>query len=339
MSTGMVKLAATSTGTHRLQIVLPSPSSNLASSSSFDVANLDTTGPEQFDHESGENSSSGSDGNSSDTDSATDDNSSDGDSPSDSGSSKHSTSLSTKSTSQTSSSVLSSTEPHASIPSSQPTFDSINLQTVNVVSTTSTSSSTFTSLSLTTASSTQMYQTSDTPSSSKAIILSVIFATILSILLLLAAAILICRRRRRRLNSTASADPSESSTIAQQWYNSSRFKWDLQGSAPGDSATPSGTVWDTGTLSYFSTLAPSDSVSRFVSTKNTTTRWHDLKLGYRGGLFEKISASGTGSTGANMESEKNHHGTTAVDGMHVGDLVPVVRLLQLPPRTLLQSRN
>ncbi|KAE9400165.1 hypothetical protein BT96DRAFT_993339 [Gymnopus androsaceus JB14] len=160
MSTEMVKLTTTSTGTHRLQIVLPSPSSlKLASSSNFDVANLDTTGPEKLEsnHDSakihpqdqtitprmgtvpqtitprmGTVSQTYSSWTVSDT------------------------SLSTKSTSQTSSSISSNAESHDSIlRSSQPTFDSINLQTVNVASTTFTSSSTFTSLSLTTALSTQ----------------------------------------------------------------------------------------------------------------------------------------------------------------------------------------
>ncbi|KAE9400158.1 hypothetical protein BT96DRAFT_919700 [Gymnopus androsaceus JB14] len=238
MSTGTVELIATSTGTHRLQIVLPSPSSNF------------------------------------------------------SGSSKHSTSQSIKSTSKPSSSVSSKTSTTTSTTESHASNPSTTLK--NDVSSTSTSPSTFILPSSTTA-----LDTLRTPNASSiatgssipadgaklttekpnliATILSVIFATILFIILLLVA---------------VSADPSESSTIAQQWYNSSR-------SAPGD-----------GTLSDFSTLAPSDS--------NTTTRWQKLKLGYRGGLFEKNLA--------NIENDDSKEELTAVDGIHVGGPVPVIQV-------------
>ncbi|KAJ4469882.1 hypothetical protein J3R30DRAFT_1521933 [Lentinula aciculospora] len=137
-----------------------------------------------------------------------------------------------------------------------------------------------------------------------AIVLSAIFGTILLILLLLAA-FLWCRRRRSRFKTKAPA------VETRRWHDSERFQWgppqrtsgasrDISSELFETSKTVPMSIWDSPESWDFSTIAPSDSISRVVSLKRTQGRWE------RGQLAERHSLGNLQSEESTREGRRIH---------------------------------
>ncbi|KAE9389811.1 hypothetical protein BT96DRAFT_1024904 [Gymnopus androsaceus JB14] len=172
MSTGTVTLTATSTGAHRLQIILPPPTSSPSSSAEFTIVNLDAEGTE-----TGKSS------------------------PASTSTSPASSSVPPK----TEDSTVTSTSASELNPTTTGTSTFLSSGTTSE----STQIHSTTSMPSSSESTSSSISTDTKKTNLTAIIVSAILATILSIILLLAVVVLLCRRRRRRLKSMVSSNPSE----------------------------------------------------------------------------------------------------------------------------------